>query len=51
MPLTSTMPKLLIAWVVLKTSMPSVSRVVIIASEMANREVSGVPRGLLKNSV
>ena len=50
-PLTSTMPKLLIAWVALKTSMPKVKIVVSIASVIASSDVSGVPRGLLKNSV
>ncbi|CAM3717100.1 hypothetical protein ESCO106056_25005 [Escherichia coli] len=50
-PLTSTMPKLLMAWVALNTSIPSVSKVVSIASVIASREVNGVPRGLLKNSV
>ena len=39
------------ACVALKTSMPSVSSVVIMASVIASIEVSGVPRGLLKNSV
>ena len=45
------MPKLLMAWVALKTSMPRVNRVVIMARMMASSDVSGVPRGLLKNRV
>lgn len=51
MPLTKTIPKLLMACVALNTSMPSVNKVVIIARVTASSDVSGVPRGLLKNSV
>ncbi len=51
MPLTKTIPKLLMACVVLNTNMPSVNKVVIIARVTASSDVSGVPRGLLKNSV
>jgi hypothetical protein len=50
-PLTKTIPKQLIACVSLNNNMPSVSKVVIIANVMASSEVSGVPCGLLKNSV
>lgn len=51
MPLHNTVPKLAIALVLLNSSIPSVSKVVIIASDTASNEVSGVPCGLLKKSV